>query len=80
MGQRCVHYTERDNGTRVLYAPNQCYRDNEKLQWFMWQTTDRTRVTPFDVNFHCHELDGVSFSRNKNFQNTCKNLYYSQRS
>ena len=25
MGQRCVHYTERDNGTRVLYAPNQCY-------------------------------------------------------
>ena len=24
MGQRCVHYTERDNGTRVLYAPNQC--------------------------------------------------------
>ena len=23
MGQRCVHYTERDNGTRVLYAPNQ---------------------------------------------------------
>ena len=25
MGQRCVHYTERDNGTRVLYAPNQCH-------------------------------------------------------
>ena len=25
MGQRCVHYTKRDNGTRVLYAPNQCY-------------------------------------------------------
>ena len=24
MGQRCVHYTERDNGTRVLYAPNEC--------------------------------------------------------
>ena len=24
MGQRCVHCTERDNGTRVLYAPNQC--------------------------------------------------------
>ena len=24
MRQRCVHYTERDNGTRVLYAPNQC--------------------------------------------------------
>ena len=23
MGQRWVHYTERDNGTRVLYAPNQ---------------------------------------------------------
>ena len=23
MGQRCVHYTERDNGTLVLYAPNQ---------------------------------------------------------
>ena len=25
MGQRCVHYTERDNGTHVLYAPNQWY-------------------------------------------------------
>ena len=24
MGQRYVHYTERDNGTRVLYAHNQC--------------------------------------------------------
>ena len=23
MGQRCVHYTEPDNGTRVLYAHNQ---------------------------------------------------------
>ena len=23
MGQKCVHYTERHNGTRVLYAPNQ---------------------------------------------------------
>ena len=23
MGQRCVHYTEPDNGTHVLYAPNQ---------------------------------------------------------
>ena len=45
----------------------------------MWQTTDRTRVTWFDVNFHFHELDGVSFSRNKNFRNTCKHLYYSQR-
>ena len=33
----------------------------------------------FDVNFHFHELDGVSFSRNKNFRNTCKNLNYSQR-
>ena len=24
MRQRCVHYTEQDSGTRVLYAPNQC--------------------------------------------------------
>ena len=31
MGQRCVHYTERDNGTRVLYAPNQCLWYNENL-------------------------------------------------
>ena len=35
MGQRCVHYTERDNGTRVLYAPNQWIRggieDNSKI-------------------------------------------------
>ena len=31
MGQRCVHYIERDNGTRVLYAPNQCEKvDKEK--------------------------------------------------
>ena len=29
-------------------------------------------MTSFDVNFHFHELDGVSFSRNKNFRNTCK--------
>ena len=29
MGQRCVHYTERDNGTRVLYAPNQCVELND---------------------------------------------------
>ena len=30
MGQRCVHNTERDNGTHVLYAPNQCiyYKKN----------------------------------------------------
>ena len=32
MGQRCVHYTERVNGTRVLYAPNQCYKILSKSQ------------------------------------------------
>ena len=27
MEQRCVHYTEPDNGSSVLYAPNQWYWD-----------------------------------------------------
>ena len=31
MGQRCVHYTERDNGTRVLYAPNQWWQLCSKM-------------------------------------------------
>ena len=28
IGQRCVHYTEPDNGTRVLQAANQCLHGN----------------------------------------------------
>ena len=36
MGQRCVHYTERDNGTRVLYAPNQYYSFLDKEVILKW--------------------------------------------
>ena len=48
MEQRCVHYTERDNGTRVLYAPNQwVIHCTTSHPWEILETVPVLALLPF---------------------------------
>ena len=70
MGQRCVHYTERHNGTRVLYVSNLWVCDCVPYlsRFTAISTGDATHVTSclfFWVALPSALEDGVCSSRNK---------------